>query len=204
MHINSNDFSALVAFHAVSVRTGVDLIHQATAADLTRPTPCTGWSLHNLLDHLTEQNDIFAAASLGAPAPGKAHSRALDPIAAFSESSERLLAAFAADGVLERGFVLTEFGTDTPFPAAQAIGFHFIDSVVHAWDLAKTLGLPVHFDDDLLAAALTVARSVPGGEARTVPGAAFGPEVAWPSEPSLDKIVALLGRSPEWNGSLAA
>src|ERR1700685_3712749 len=52
-----------------------------------------------------------------------------------------VLAAFAADGVLDRAFTLPEISPERRFPAPQAIGFHFIDYVVHGWDVARSLGL---------------------------------------------------------------
>ena len=41
-------------------------------------------------------------------------------------------------------------------------------------------------------------RAVPDGDARTEPGAAFAPGIAWPGRERLDQVVALLGRSPGW------
>jgi hypothetical protein len=70
--------------------------------------------------------------------------------------------------------------------------------VVHSWDLSRTLDLPVCLDPALLDVAVSVAGSVPGGDARLEPGAAFAPEVAWPGGSRLDQIVAILGRSPDW------
>ena len=90
------------------------------------------------------------------------------------------------------------------YPARQAIGFHFVDYVVHSWDVAGTLGEMVNFDKTLLDAAHGIARAVPGGEARTEPGAAFAPSVAWPGEARLDQVVALLGRDPTWQSPSAA
>ena len=84
------------------------------------------------------------------------------------------------------------------FPARQAVSFHFVDYVVHSWDVAKTLGLAARFEPALLEAALAVARAVPGGTARLEPGAAFGPQVTWPGGSLLDEVVAILGRSPDW------
>ena len=84
------------------------------------------------------------------------------------------------------------------FPARQAVSFHFVDYVVHSWDVARTLDLPLRLDSDLLDAALTVAGAVPGGNARLEPGAAFAPGVAWSGGSRIDQIVAFLGRSPDW------
>jgi uncharacterized protein (TIGR03086 family) len=109
-----------------------------------------------------------------------------------------VLAAFAADGVLDRRFPLPEIAPGALFPARQAVSFHFIDYVVHSWDVAKTLGLEARFPPHLLDTALPVARAVPGGEYRLTPGAAFAPAVTWPGDSPLDQVVALLGRSPDW------
>jgi uncharacterized protein (TIGR03086 family) len=84
------------------------------------------------------------------------------------------------------------------YPARQAISFHFIDYVVHSWDVARTLDLPVCLDPALLDVALSVAESVPSSDARLEPGAAFAPTVAWSGGSRLDQIVAILGRSPDW------
>nr|SBO92287.1 hypothetical protein BN4615_P1801 [Nonomuraea gerenzanensis] len=107
--------------------------------------------------------------------------------------------AFAGEGVLDRMFPLPEVGA-RPFTARQAISFHLVDYVVHSWDVARTLGVTVEFPAEVLDAAATVARAVPQGEARLVPGAAFAPEVPWPGGSALDRIVAVLGRSPDWTG----
>lgn len=122
-----------------------------------------------------------------------------DPVGAYLESAEEVVAAFAAGGVLQRPFPLPELRAE-PFPAEQAISFHLIDYVVHSWDVARTLGLEVGFDDEVLAAAETVAADVPTGPARLAPGAPFGPEVAYDGGSRLDRLVAALGRSPSWAG----
>ena len=120
---------------------------------------------------------------------------------AYAEAADRVLAAFAAaaaaDGTLQQRVLLPEISTTVTFPAAQAISFHFIDYVVHSWDVARSADLPMAFAPDVLDAALTVAEAVPQGESRLRAGAAFGPVVEVPADaPALDRIVAVLGRSP--------
>ena len=192
----------LIELDATAVRASVDLVTQLTPADLTRPTPCAGWTLHGLLAHMTTQHYGFAAAAAGQEGPGPWRLRrpGPDPARDYRDAAGTVLAAFAADGVLARDFTLPEFAPRQRFPAAQAISFHFIDYVVHSWDVARTLGLPVSFGPGLLAAARGVASQVPGGEARLRPGAAFAPAITWPGPGGLDEIVALLGRSPAWPG----
>ncbi len=80
----------------------------------------------------------------------------------------------------------------------RAISFHFVDYVVHSWDVARTLGLPVRLDPVLLDVTLGVAQAVPGGDARVEPGAAFALQVGWTGGTPRDRIVAILGRTPDW------
>ncbi len=200
--------SELIGFDATAVRASADLVAQLTPADLARPTPCAGWTLHGLLAHMITQHYGFAAAAAGDDRPGVWRLRPLgpDPVADYRDAAAAVIAAFAAEGVLGREFPLPEIVTGFRFPAAQAISFHFIDYVVHSWDVARTLGEPVVFAPGLLTAALAVDRDVPAGDdARLRPGAAFAPPVAWNGDSGsigtgavLDEIVALLGRSPAW------
>jgi uncharacterized protein (TIGR03086 family) len=201
MHTKSS--TGIVALDAQAVRASVDLVERATARDLARPTPCADWTLHGLLRHMIAQHYGFAAASAGDGDLAQWMLRPLgqDPVAAYRTAAGCVLDAFAADGALDREFPLPELKIGLMFPARQAISFHFVDYVVHSWDVARTLGLPLNLDPALLEAALRVAQAVPGGAARAEPGAAFGPAVEWSGGgggSGLDQIVALLGRSPRW------
>jgi uncharacterized protein (TIGR03086 family) len=193
----------IVGLDARAVRASVQVVSKASAADLARPTPCTGWTLADLLAHMAAQHDGFAAAAAGGGADlvrWQTGAPAADPAGEYAAAAERVLAAFAAAGVLAREFALPQISTELRFPAAEAIGFHFVDYVVHGWDVARTLGLGYDLDPDVLAAALSIARSVPDGERRRRPGAAFAPRVAATGGGMLDEIVALLGRRPGWPG----
>jgi uncharacterized protein (TIGR03086 family) len=188
----------MVEFDAQAVRVSVELATRVRAADLSRPTPCAGWSVYDLLAHMTAQHYGFAAASTGDDDLARWQPRPLgdDPVGTYRASAEYVLTAFTADGVLDQIFPLPELGRSVP--GARAVGFHFIDYVVHSWDLAKALGAEVGFAPELLEAGLAVATAVPDGEARLAPGASFAPAVAWTGGSRLDEIVAILGRSPRW------
>jgi uncharacterized protein (TIGR03086 family) len=193
----------IVGLDARAVRASVRVVWQASATDLARPTPCAGWTLADLLAHMTAQHDGFAAAAAGEGADlvrWQTGAPAADPVGEYAAAAERVLAAFAAADVLAREFVLPEISARLRFPAAEAIGFHFVDYVVHGWDVARALGLDYDLEPDVLAAAWPIAWSVPDGERRRRPGAAFAPRVAVTGGGVLDEIVALLGRRPDWPG----
>jgi uncharacterized protein (TIGR03086 family) len=194
----------IVALDAQAVRASVALLANARPADMARPTPCADWTLHGLVSHMAAQHYGFAAAAAGDGDPARWRPRRLggDPVAGYRAAAETVLAAFAAPGVLDRRFPLPEFPGAPVFPGRQAVSFHFVDYVVHSWDVARSLGLTVTFAPELLDAALRVAQAVPDGESRLAPGAAFAPAVPWqdgrPDGPPLDRIVAMLGRCPDW------
>jgi uncharacterized protein (TIGR03086 family) len=191
----------IVGLDARAVRASVQVVSQVSAADLAWPTPCAGWTIADLLAHMTAQHNGFAAAAAGHGADlvrWQTGAPAADPAGEYAAAAERVLAAFAAADVLAGEFELPPISTEIRFPAAEAIGFHFVDYVVHGWDVARALGLDYHLDPDVLAAALSIARTVPDGERRRRPGAAFAPRVAASATGMLDEVVALLGRRPDW------
>ena len=184
-----------------AVRRSVELVDTVTASDLTRPTPCGDWTLAELIGHLTAQHRGFAAAARGegadlthwsVPEPGPG------AVEAYRVAADEVVAAFAAIGP-DTPFTLPEITTRMSFPARRAIGFHLIDYVVHSWDLARSLDVPVDLDDDLVQAALPIAVAVPNGPERREAGSAFAPALDLPPASStLDEILLRLGRSPDW------
>ncbi|WP_369218478.1 TIGR03086 family metal-binding protein, partial [Streptomyces flavofungini] len=177
----------LIALDRVAVQESLRVLAAArSTADWELPTPCAGWTLRRLVTHMTAQHHGFAAAARGAGADRTywiEQDLGRDPLARYEESVRHVLAAFAEHdhlehghhmGVPQREFVLPELGGG-PFPGHVAVGFHLLDHVVHAWDIAEALGLTVRLPDPVVAAALGVARRVPTGPARRGPGAAFAP-----------------------------
>jgi uncharacterized protein (TIGR03086 family) len=192
--------------HRRAAESLAGLVNTITGPDLVRPTPCFQWSIRNLLEHQVTQNRGFALAASGRRS-GLAQWQPQplgDPVARHAESTENLIAAVAADGVLERSFWLPEIRDGGPFPASTAIGFHFVDCVVHEWDVAAALGVPPTVDADLAEAALPLAMSVPDDPDLRGPGRAFHAVCPTsPDMPTLDRVVAVLGRDPEQGVSAA-
>ena len=96
---------------------------------------------------MTVQHRGFAAAARGHGADEAiwqtgdiAEAVAADPAGTYAVAAADVIDAFAGADVLEASFVLPELGGDATFPGAMAIGFHYIDYVVHGWDVARTPG----------------------------------------------------------------
>jgi len=198
MRINS----AALDRHRRAVEGSVAVVERVAPSDLARPTPCAGWTLADLLAHMVVQHEGFAAAARGevtgladwAPRPVGA-----DVVAVYRTAASGVVDAFSACDA-DAELWLPEVRDGRGIPAPTALGFHLVDYVVHAWDVAASLGLSGSFapDDDVAAHALEVARQVPDGEARTVPGAAFAPALAGDDGGALGRTLRLLGRDPAW------
>jgi len=188
----------LLALDAQAVHKSIEIVSRATPEDMTKPTPCRAWTLYGLLAHMATQHYGFAAASRGEADHAAWRLRWLgdDPVGAYREAAEHVLKAFAADGVLDRTFPMVEFEAEVP--GHQAVSFHIVDYVVHSWDVARTLGIPVEFEPELVEISHEVIAIAPPGEARVVPGVPFGPVVPWSGGSRLDQLLAFLGRSPNW------
>ncbi|MGW5001173.1 TIGR03086 family metal-binding protein [Streptomyces hydrogenans] len=194
-NIDGGGFDRLRHLHARVIRETVNLARRVTPDDLARPTPCAGWDLRDLLDHMTAQHHGFAAAAQGYGADPE-HWKVTG--GEYEEAAELVVAAFADVDDADRPFALPEFGTGRTFTARRAIGFHFLDHVVHGWDVAHTLGLPYDPGPDVLDIALPIARSVPDDGSRSAPGSPFAPALATSEDAApLTRLLAVLGRSAD-------
>ncbi|MFF7971031.1 TIGR03086 family metal-binding protein [Streptomyces sp. NPDC007905] len=193
--------SDIVELDRIAVYEAVRMVGLAQEPDWERDTPCAGWTLRRLVAHMTAQHLGFAAAARGAGHQAVSWREPEDmrePARVHRAAATAVLAAFAEPGVAQREFSLPELGGS--FPGGRAIGFHFIDYVVHAWDVAAALGVRLELPEHVLHAALAVARRVPADPARRGPGSAFAPALdVPPGSGPLDEALRLLGRVPqEW------
>lgn len=169
----------------------------AGEADLDRTTPCAGWNLADLLRHQISENRGFAIAARDGAAPDwNSGATSTDLFGDYHDSVNRFLEAFAADGALERQMTIREFGT---MPGHVAATMHLIDTVVHGWDFARTLGVPYEPDPAAVEACLPMSERISDDDATRAPGRSFAHVVPTPGTSSdLDRLVALLGRDPNW------
>src|SRR4051812_30558920 len=78
------------------------MVGNISAADLTKPTPCTEWNVQALVEHMIDTNRRFSAAATGQEAPQASVSSAPDLIKAYAASGDTAMAAWQTPGVLDR------------------------------------------------------------------------------------------------------
>lgn len=178
------DYSALQPLHRIAVLHTIDVVAGASPDDLALPTPCDGWTLRDLLAHMTVQHHGFAAAArgFGGDPENWDVSTVVDPLGTYADAARDAVDAFAA-ATGETPFALPEFGPEVVVPGVMAIGFHLVDYVVHGWDVA--------------AAALAVALAVPDGEFRDAAESPFARAVDGASATDVDRVLRHLGRNPD-------
>ncbi|MEV3939226.1 TIGR03086 family metal-binding protein [Glycomyces sp. NPDC049804] len=194
----------LLTLHRRTMATATAIVGQVRADQLGAPTPCAGWDLSQLLAHMIGQNHGFASAARGEtfePATWADRPVTEAPHEAFAASAAEVVAAFATAGAVDRDWPLL-VGADgsVAVPGRQALGFHFIDYVAHAWDVAVSIGIRPEFEDDILAAVLPLAEEVPAeGPTRNGPYAPFAPVVVLEEagQDDLSRLLAILGRDPD-------
>lgn len=159
--------------------------YDATAAvlvavtDWDAPSPCAGWTVRQVHDHLIEAHHAFAAAIDGGPATG-----ALD----FAVATDRCLAALSRPGALEQEHPFP-FG---PTPGSVIAAISLSETLVHGWDIARGAGVAYAPPADVVAAVLASAADGPPPEAEGM----FAPPVPVPPNASpLTTLLARLGRT---------
>jgi uncharacterized protein (TIGR03086 family) len=176
-----------------------DIVEGIGDEQLDAPTPCPGYTVAAMIDHVGGLAQAFRAAAakdLGpltdtAPQPG-ASALAPDWRRQVPEHLAGLGQAWsdpaAWEGMTRAG------GVDLP---GEVAGLVAIDElVVHAWDLAVATGQPYDPTDELVGAAAAFAGSFDDADRD---GTLFGPVVAVPDGAApLHRLLGLTGRDPDW------
>lgn len=194
--------NVMQAAHVQSVQLTIDAVRSVSPDQLIQPTPCTEWNLAELLDHMTVQNLGFAGAAAGNGADETLWSTGAhrtDPIGDYLASATAVTEAFADPKALELSLWLPELSNEQPFTGEQAITMHTIDSIIHAWDVARSIDTTIDPDPELVDFAMKIGEQIPDGDDRQQPGSHFGPSVSGTSdETAWDRTLTLFGRSPKW------
>jgi uncharacterized protein (TIGR03086 family) len=176
------------------------LVAAVTAEQWDLPTPCSDWTVRQLVNHVVGGNRLFTRVLHGEPLPPRDQlgRRAAedqlgdDPAGAYDASAGELLAALRAPGVLQRTWTVPA----ATLPGPAVVHLRTVEILVHGWDLAHAIGRPMPFPDELAAGELAFSRDLLGRlpEGRS-PFAASSPVAD--DAPAVDRLAALLGRAPE-------
>jgi uncharacterized protein (TIGR03086 family) len=172
----------LLSLHDAAVAEVQRLVDAVGADQLDASTPDTDWSVRSLVGHLIAGNRRFAAAATG---------ESLMPLigdiapehdgATYAESAREATVAWSDHAALEQE------------NSAMTLTVHSAEAVVHGWDLARSTGQTVQFDDELLTAIESFGQQMMPAERPA--GMGFGPAQEPPPEASrLDRLAAFYGR----------
>ncbi|MFD7496470.1 TIGR03086 family metal-binding protein [Streptomyces sp. NPDC059832] len=186
--------SELLDCHGEALRLFTDRVHAVREDQWSAPTPCTEWTVRELVAHLTSEQlwvvplvtggrtvtdvgDAFDGDVLGD-----------DPVTAWDRAADGARRAFEAPGALERTVNLSYGESAADAYCAQMVA----DAVVHAWDLSRAIGA----DERLPARLVAFARSEVGPYAKDLSQSGL---FAAPVDTAADadaqtRLLALLGR----------
>lgn len=169
-----------------------EILSNVPRDSLSEPTPCSEWDLAALINHLVDAQRLFATL-VGATSTQSGDSEAAlgDFVATFDGIAADVRAALAAPGFASRTFELP-FGT---FTGEQFINLVCIETIVHAWDVARATSRPTDVAPASCAHLHGVATAMMGGSPRD-PNPRFAADKPAPADATeADRLAAYLGRS---------
>jgi uncharacterized protein (TIGR03086 family) len=156
---------------------------EGAAGQLDAPTPCEGWDVRTLLNHLLQTQRYFVAMARGEDATLTPEPPALlsdDAARDFREARQDTLSTFGEDGAIER--------------TGPALGIAFSDALIHGWDVATATGQDARMPDELAEAAY---RMIHGRFTEDQRKGVFKPEIEVAADASAqDRLLAYTGRDP--------
>jgi len=154
--------------------------------NLDAPTPCSGWTLTRLLEHMEDALDAFTEA-----AAGQVHVQLVRPtgsrVDALRDKACALLGAWT-DARPRTPVTVGDRQLEAPLLVATAA----LEIAVHGWDVAQATGRRTPIPEDLARGLQPIAARVVQPTDR---GSLFGParRPEPPTTPS-DDLMAFLGR----------
>jgi uncharacterized protein (TIGR03086 family) len=157
-------------------------------------TPCEGWDVRALLNHVVAGN-LWAAELAGGNTIEGVGNRldgdllGPDPVGSYEASARAAAEAFRRPGALDAPCAVS-YG---PVPGSVYAGHRFVDVFIHGWDLAAATGQDTTLDAGLMRACREVLE--PQLEAFRAAGALAGPLPVSPGASSQTHFLAMLGRA---------
>jgi uncharacterized protein (TIGR03086 family) len=170
------------------------VVGNVTPEQLGNDTPCTEWTVRDVVNHITGGATMFAISAEQGSVPDDQVAQLMggenlgsDYKAAWGTAANRAMTAF--DGLDLSKMVTLPFGE---MPASVALNIAIFDVATHAVDIAESTGQQIK-DTDLLETALEFGKQMIGPDLR-VPGV-FGAEQPCPADaPVTKRLLAFGGR----------
>jgi len=185
----------LLDAHGRAIEVFDRAMHKVGLTDWDSPTPCAGWSVRDLVNHIVAEQlwvpDLLAGHTIeevGDKYDGdQLHD---DPTHAWGAASSTARAAWLEPGAGDRTVHLSFGDTD-----AREYGWQLTtDLAVHGWDLATALGADAGIDDELATAILAYVEPQASAWSGT---SAFAAPVPVPDDAgAATRLIGLLGRRP--------
>lgn len=170
------------------------IVHGITDVQWHLPTPCAGWDVQAVTNHLVGGmlafSELLAGADTCEEDPTCDH-LGVDPATAYDDAALADHAAWSRPDVLT-GTVALSFAT---LPASMAAVIHLTELVVHGLDIAVATDQHDAIDEDLTEDLLDMMRALGGIDAFRGPGF-FGEEVPTDlDQPAHARLLAYVGRT---------
>ena len=167
------------------------VIARVAPDQLVDPTPCSEWTVQDLIDHMVGGPDYLTQAVAGSPPMPRAGASVDD----YRAGVARALTELREPGALERTCP-SPLGFEWTF--GMAVSGTFMDQLIHTWDLATATGQDATLDPDLVDACTTMLATFLAGmpEIGRANGL-VGPAVSVPTDAAPQhKLLAMMGRQP--------
>ncbi|MFI9202379.1 TIGR03086 family metal-binding protein [Streptomyces sp. NPDC053048] len=185
----------LLARHGEALDLFTDRVHAIRPGQWDDPTPCTEWTVRDLVNHLAVEQlwvpPMLEGATIEEVGDGFEGDRlGDDPVDTWDRAADAAREAFHARGALDRTVNLS-YGPSTAHSyCAQMIS----DLVVHAWDLSRAIGADEHPSKALVD--FTRHEVEPYADDLSASGLFAAPVQPPPGADSWQRLLARLGRQP--------
>jgi uncharacterized protein (TIGR03086 family) len=176
-----------VVLYRAATDQAIAVVEAVRPDQLGASTPCSEWTVQQLVDHLVDGTTYLLSA-----AAGKDVQAAQATGVEYRRRVEDVLKALALPGAMERT-CLSPLGFE--WPVSQAVAGTFMDVLIHTWDLARATGQDEKLDPDLVEAcsAMFLPEMPERGRAAGIVGPAV--DVGQDASPQ-DRLLAAMGRRP--------
>ena|SRR5690349_5697816 len=161
------------------------VLQRLTEDDLSRPTPCAGYTVGDVGEHLVRSMVLLASVAAGqvdGPIAGTLDTR----VAVTAEAALGAWRLRGLDGPVAVG--------RSVLPASLAVEIIPLELLVHGWDVARATGRHIDVPADVAGYVLDRARDLITEDKR---GRSFAAKVpAGPDATVLDRLIAFTGRGP--------